>query len=735
MLSRNPRLHGILRLGAFLAVVLPVLAGCEQIPLPPMEVPRTNIVRPPPPADFTESTPAESPRETRIIPGPGSRPVQVAPARAATGAAGLGGGRTLSASVDQMPLSAFINTVFGELLKVNYQVDPAIAQRQDLVTLRTDGARTPDELLAIARQVLATYGAQVTVSGDIYRIVPSDVLLQQMPDIVRSRTLPDVPTDLRPIFQYFPLQEARISDVMTALSAVVGQKVRATPLAAANAILLFGLPQDLQTVSKMVLQLDQAYFGNSLSVRIDPVYWSAQPLAQRLQEILRAQGYTIGAGQPGGDGAAISVIPVPQINAVLAFAPTQRIIDMITAWARQLDQPSGSEDSQKVFVYFVRNTKATSLADVVSSVIEGGQSQSGQTGSGGTAQGGQTPSLTPGSAANAGAGGLGQAAGTATASGAASGQRRSQSSRLVVDEARNALIFAGNANEWARYRPLIEQLDQPTREVFIEVSILEVTLTDNTQFGISWLFSGVAGSNPFTVGTLTSTAAPAVANGLNVAVFNSANQLRGTLTALSTNNRVNVLATPRLLARSGAEAKIQIGQDVPTVSSQGQSTVGQSSVLQTIQYRQTGVVLAVKPTIHAARRVDLEVSQEVSNIDNTGVNSSIQSPGFSNRKVTTQLALMDGATVMLGGLIKEDRSIGDSGVPFLKDLPLIGQAFRSNTDNRTRTELIVLITPYIISGPDDLQALTEAYSSHIRNTGNDRDVNFPVLPQYYRREP
>ncbi|MFX4470307.1 secretin N-terminal domain-containing protein, partial [Acinetobacter baumannii] len=89
--------------------------------------------------------------------------------------------------------------------------------------------------------------------------------------------------DLRPIFQYFPLQEARISDVMTALSAVVGQKVRATPLAAANAILLFGLPQDLQTVSKMVLQLDQAYFGNSLSVRIDPVYWSAQPLAQRLQ--------------------------------------------------------------------------------------------------------------------------------------------------------------------------------------------------------------------------------------------------------------------------------------------------------------------------------------------------------------------------------------------------------------------------------------------------------------------
>ncbi len=734
MPSRNLRLFGALRRGAILAVIVSAMAACQQIPLPPMEVPKTNVVRPPPPADFTESTPAESPRETRITPGPGSRATVIAPARSA--GAPLTGGRTLVASADQMPLPAFINMVFGELLKVNYQVDPAIAQRQDMVTLRTDGGRSPEELLGIARQVLATYGAQVTLNGDIYRIVPSDVLLQQMPEIVRSRSMPDVPTDLRPVFQYFPLQEAKVVDVMTALSAVLGQKVRATPLASANAILLFGLPQDLQSVSKMVLQLDQAYFGNNLSVRIDPVYWSAQPLAQRLQEIVRVQGYGISTGQAGGEGAAISIIPVPQINAVLAFAPTQRILDMITAWARQLDQPSGSEDSQKVFVYFVRNTKATSLADVVSSVIEGGQSgQRGQSGSGSGSSTSQAASLTPGSAATPGGSGLGQGAGTTSGTSNSGSAQRSQSSRLVVDEARNAVIFAGSASEWARYRPLIEQLDQPTREVFIEVSILEVTLTDNTQFGISWLFSGNAGNNPFTIGTLTGTAAPAVANGLNVAVFNSANQLRGTLTALGTNNRVNVLATPRLLARSGAEAKIQIGQDVPTVSSQGQSTVGQSSVLQTIQYRQTGVVLAVKPTIHAARRVDLEVSQEVSNIDNTGVNSSIQSPGFSNRKVTTQLALMDGATVMLGGLIKEDRSIGDSGIPFLKDLPLIGQAFRSNTDNRTRTELIVLITPYIISGPDDLQALTEAYSTHIRNTGNDREVNFPVLPQYYRSNP
>jgi len=727
---------------AVLALI--VLAGCEPARLPPIEMPKVNIQRPPPPPDFTENLTEDQLRQTRITQGPGARPAP-APRPAAQAAGGITG-QPLSASFDQMPLPAFINTVFGELLKLNYQMDPSVAGRQDLVTLRTGGPRAPQELLNMASEVLASYGLQVMRSDNIYRIVPNDVLMQQVPELVRARALPDVPTDLRPVFQYFAFQEARATDAVATLSNIVGTKVKLFPLPQSNAVLLFGLPQDMATVSRILVQLDRPSFGNNLSVRIDPVYWNAQPLAQRLQEILKAQGYNATLGTAGaGQEAPITVLPVTQVNSVLVFAPNQQVLDFVVNWARQLDQPSGSEDSQRVFVYFVRNTKAIGIADVVSGAIEGSQSsqrggQSGQTGS----SSGQTPSLAAGSAATPGASSLGAGA-TTSSSSSNQQQNASRSGRLVVDEVRNALVFAGTSQEWARYRPLIEQLDVPTREVLIEVTVMEVSLTDNTQFGVQALFSGSVNGYPYTAGSLvtgtggTVTDPAQVASGLNIRVFNSAGALRGALTALATNNRVSVLSNPRVLARSGAEAKIQIGQDVPTVTSNSQSTTAPgAAVLQSIQYRQIGVLLSVKPIIHAGRRVDLEVSQEVSNIDTSITSSQLggaSGAAFQNRKVTTQLALLDGASVILGGLIQDNRSIGDSGIPFLKDLPIIGQAFRSNTDNRTRTELIVVITPYIISGPDDIQAITEAYTTHIQGTGNDNQVNMPLLPQYYGIKP
>lgn len=728
------RLAPLARLRPFLLLLVVAglgLTACQPTPLPPTRIDQVKVNRPPPGPDFTEDTPPDPMRETRITPGPGSRVLE--PARSPAAPRLPAGTQQLQASFDQMPLPAFINTVFGEMLKVNFQMDPAVAARQELVTLRTSGGRTPEQLLGVAREVLATYGIQVVQTDNLFRIVPNDVMMQQIPELVKTRTAPDVPTDLRPVFQYYQFREVKIADVLAAVTNIVSTKVRLFPLPSANAVLLLGLPDDVQAVVRMLASLDKAYFATNMSVRIDPVFWSATPLAQRLTEILKAQGYSVGGAS--GEASAISIIPVPQVNAVLVFAPNRQVLDLAARWARDLDRPQENDESQKVFVYFVRNTKAVGIAEVVSSVIEGntGTGSSGSTtGSGGAA--GQSASLAQGSAATASPGGLGSGATTSSGANGANAKSASRSGRLVVDEVRNAVIFSGSATEWSRYRPLIEQLDVPTREVLIEVSVLEVRLTDKTQFGLQWLFSGNVDGNPVTIGTLNPAAPPAqAAGGLNIRVFNSASELRGALTALATNSRVNVLSNPRLLARSGAEAKIQIGQDVPTISSQGQSTVGNSAVLQSIQYRQTGVVLSVKPIIHAGRRVDLEVNQEVSNIDSslTSAVTGVNSPGFSNRKVSTQLALLDGATVILGGLISENRSIGDSGIPFLKDLPLIGQAFRSNTDDRDRTELIVLITPYVISGPDDLQALTDAYSKHIEATGYDNQVNLPLLPQYF----
>ncbi|MBP7493145.1 MAG: type II and III secretion system protein [Rhodoferax sp.] len=188
---------------------------------------------------------------------------------------------------------------------------------------------------------------------------------------------------------------------------------------------------------------------------------------------------------------------------------------------------------------------------------------------------------------------------------------------------------------------------------------------------------------------------------------------------MANSNRARVLSSPRIMARNGEAATIQVGQEVPVITSQQTTAAtGSTGILQSVQYRNTGVILKVKPIIHAGDRIELEVSQEVSSAQSTttGVASS---PTISTRKVDTKLTLRDGATVLLGGLMSSNQTNGDSGIPFLKDVPAVGQLFRVNTDNTTRTELIVLITPYIISDDKDAQAITDAFRSRLGDWAQD----------------
>jgi general secretion pathway protein D len=168
------------------------------------------------------------------------------------------------------------------------------------------------------------------------------------------------------------------------------------------------------------------------------------------------------------------------------------------------------------------------------------------------------------------------------------------------------------------------------------------------------------------------------------------------------------------MARNGETARIQVGQEVPIITSQQSSidaTTGNGTgVLQTVQYRNTGVILSVKPAIFSGDRIDLDIKQEVSAAQSTstGVNNS---PTFLTRNVDTKLTLEHGSTVLLGGLIADDRADSDTGVPWVKNIPIVGQLFRVDTDKIVRTELIVLITPYVVNDGTDARHYTEQYKA------------------------
>jgi general secretion pathway protein D len=298
------------------------------------------------------------------------------------------------------------------------------------------------------------------------------------------------------------------------------------------------------------------------------------------------------------------------------------------------------------------------------------------------------------------------------------------SGKLVVDEPRNALIFQGAASDWGRLLPLVRQMDKAARQVMIEVTIAEVSLDDNEEFGVSWLAKNDVGrfGGKVTSGVIGTTTG--AFSGLTY-LLDVAGQTRAQLKAFAEDNRLTVLSTPRLMVKSGAEASIDVGTEVAIVSAQSaspQTTDGTSNILQSIQYRKTGIILNIKPIIYSDDRVDLEIRQEVSEALPLAADSAVQSPSIFNRAVTTSLSLRDGSSILIGGLMSSRVTNANGGVPLLKDIPLLGNAFKSTTRRKNKTELVLMIVPYIIESDNQATALTRALGDRLEL------LELPVIP-------
>ena len=639
---------------------------------------------------------------TRIAMGP-APPEAAAPNAEPTHAPPTLAGRAASITIEQMPLPTFINTVLGETLHLNFQLDQQVASRNDLVTLRFSGPLPAQELLSITTEVLKSYGVELVYQGDLVRVRQSDALRSEMPQIVLGRATPDVALNLRPIFQMVPLGQVGSQDMAGWITTAYGKKITVFPSASNNALMILGTADDVHAALEGIRLLDQPRLAGRRSLRIDPVFWSATGLADKLTDVLRAEGYNAsGSVQPP---AALTLLPITKSNTVLVFTADRATLDHIASWARDLDRPSQIDPGQSVFYYPVRNTTAESLAKVLNEVLRGQVSAPRISDFERSAlppppagRAAPTPGQPPPSAAPPVNGG-----------GAAA---LPQPPQVVTDVARNALIFLGSPEAYAQLHPLIESLDQAPREVLIEVTVAEVTLNGAADFGVEWQTSvGLGEGDRAILGTIMGGLGIGTA-GFNVNVINSSGGRRAILNALQTLSNTKVLSTPRLLARSGATARIQVGSDVPIVVSQGTTaqlvTNATSDILQQIQYRSVGVILNVKPVIYAGSEVDLDISQEVSSVASTST-GGIQSPTINNRNVTTQLSLNDGATVVLGGLIQDTKNDTNQGLPYLKDIPGIGVLFRVQHHDETKTELLVFITPYIISSSADSDRITDSF--------------------------
>jgi general secretion pathway protein D len=686
--ERMPNLIPVRRLLMSCGVAMAV-SGCTTAP--PAAVPRLDLPSRATTADAALPTTAAETVAERMPAPPGYLPPvrRQAPMPAAPPAPDTG---SFHLNFEQVPLSTLLQVVYADILGKTVQIDPNVRERRDLVTLRTPAGQTAAQVQSTMDLLVKSYGLAALDFGAMVRIVPDGPQSGVSPEIRRGAALPETPERLRPVFQLVDLEAVRNTDVAGWLKTVMGNRVTIAEDATRNALMLSGTTENVAAAIGVVKVLDQPVMRDRASLRVTPVYWSVQELATTLGQVLAAEGYSMPppgqAVQSGGIRYPIILLPVPASNALLVFSVSDAVLRHVQSWIDRLDQPNKQSAGKNLFTYTARNVSAESLARTLGELMQGGS----------------------GSAATA------AAAPAAAATGAAAPAARATASanvpgvgRVVVDGNSNTLIFNTSAENYSQLISLLNTLDQPSKSALIEVTVAEVTLGDDFKLGIEWLINESGANSTTTIGTLGGLALGT--SGLTIRRLNSAGDARLVLNALANTNRATILSSPRVMARNGETALIQVGQEVPVITSQQTGVVGgagTSGVLQTVQYRSTGVILEVKPSIFSGNRIDLDVAQEVSSAQSTvtGVNIS---PTISTRKVQTKLTLEHGSTVMLGGLISDNRSSGDSGVPGLKDVPLLGAFFRTDDRKTTRTELVVLITPYIISNGVEAAEVTEAF--------------------------
>jgi general secretion pathway protein D len=701
-------------------IVLGALAGCAEMPgrwaQPPQPLAAEPAVppseRPPPiarPIELglpSQRDEAAEPLEPVVQRGTGSFVAPPSPAVRASLITDAAGEITLN--VVDAELREVVRLVLQDALGVNYVIDPAVGGR---ITVQTMRPLPADDLVAVLDAVLRMNGAALVRAGDLYQVVPID-------QAITSGPVPDVgpvPDAGNPGFgvRVVPLRFVSATELAPVLApfAPPGGAIQVDPVR--NLLLLAGLPDQLSTLSNLVSMFDVDWL-QGMSFGLFPLdHAPAAELVEELQEIF--------SNLEGGPLAGlVRFVPIERLNAVLVVSSQPGYLTEAETWIDRLDR-IGDGEEPRVFVYSVQNARATNLAEVLSEMF-GARTTTVQ-GSGLLAPGQEAVELSSTGGFELGVAETGEegAAELPLRATPEPGQLLAAEPlgpedaeiRIIADDTTNALVVRATPREYEKIREALDELDVLPLQVLIEATIAEVTLTDELRYGVEWFFR--SGDFEF---SFTPSATALLPVGGFQGIFDSGNDVRVLLQALDAITDVNVVSSPQLMVLDNQTARIQVGDQVP-ISVQSSTSVidPDAPVVNSIEYRDTGVILLVTPRVNASGLVIMEIQQEISNVVDapTTTISEASSPTINQRQINSTVAILSGETVALGGLIQDQRERAQSGIPFLSRLPIVGALFRSRSNAVTRTELLVLITPSVVENPARARAVTDELRRRLRS--------------------
>ena len=614
-------------------------------------------------------------------------------------------------------LREVVRSILGGILRSNFIIDPAV---KGSVTVQTSRPLAKSAILPMLEEILRVNGAGLIRADGIYEIISlgAGARIVAEPRFGRQTGADAFGFGL----QIVPLKFVSATEMKKILQPLVPRGLPLSADAARNILTFSGTRTERANLLDLVETFDIDWL-EGMSFGLVPVrYADPDRLVDDLEEIF---------GDPGNGplSGVLRLVPLKHVSSVLVVSTQAKYLKDAQVWIERLDR-GGDGNDQRLFVYYVQNGRAVELARILDEILptkstaravepelapglEPVTIRSEAVGPA-PAQGTEPVPVEPASQPYAGdepavvrsesPGLLAQSGGPTRSPGAGLAIRQLEDIRIVADEVNNALLVMATPRQYRIIESALSKLDIVPLQVLIEATIAEVTLNDELSYGVQWFFR--EGNHGVTLSEVAGGAAAQIFPGFSY-LFDDSQDVRAVLNALDSITDVNIISSPQLMVLDNHTATLQVGDEVPIAIQSSVSTLDPDSpIVNTIEFRDTGVILSVTPRVNSGGMVIMEIEQEVSDVTET-TTSGIDSPTIQQRRISSTVAVMSGQTIALGGLIRDRQGKENTGVPLLKDIPLLGALFGARKSEGSRTELLVLITPRVVSNGEEARLVTE----------------------------
>jgi general secretion pathway protein D len=589
--------------------------------------------------------------------------------------------------------------ILADYLKESYTIHPSVT---GTVTFRTVRPIAMRDLLPTLEMLLRQNNAAVVREEGLFKVLPITAVRGSL-----SPTLGGTYAPIPPGFSVVvvPLRFVGAKEMERLLTPFAADNtVRVDEVR--NLVIVAGNQREIRHILDTI-ELFDVDFLQGYSVGVFPL--KGADVKTLMGDLDKVFGPTAQSPLAG----AVRIIPLERLNALLIVTVNPKYLDTARIWIERLDQIGGTSGGSRLFVYQVRNGKAENLAQLVGDLFASRRTTTtapalapGQRPTEiRTAPFGQ-PQPTPSTTTTT----VTPSTGAATFSLPGGVGTTQNEVRVIADKDTNSLLIVATPGDYDVIETALKKLDVIRRQVLVEVTLAEVTLTDDLTFGIDWFLT--ARNN--TTGTLNTLGALPATRTDTVGAFKpglqlinlTGGQIRAVLQTFGEENRAKILASPQIMVLDNEKAEIKVGDRI-SVQTQTQSGTTTTGVINSFQYLETGILLAVTPRINSGGLVTLEVNQEVSEANKSSITPTNPNPDVQTRNAKTSVVVASGESIVLGGLIREVKSYDSTGIPLLSKIPLVGALFGSQNYHRLRTELLLVITPKIVNDPVQAREVTQ----------------------------